>query len=322
MAGILPLSGQQQFDNATGAFLNGGKLYIYSPGTTTPAAIYSTVTLTSGTELPSPIILNSAGRVPAVYAANGTVRVYLKNSADVLQTDQDNTPLVTAASGTGTTVVIPDSTQLFTSSDIKIRFDDQPLEGYVRMNGKTLGSAASGGTEYAGAGAETLYKKLWAFANVTLPAGKGVSSAADWSANKPLTLPDMAGRLIGARDDLGNGAAGNITATTVTGPTAVGATGGFEKKVLVRANLPNVSFTNSGITLNDPGHTHPYAGPTANQANATAPTTKEAGLVSLTTTSNTTGITISAQGSAASGGSDTALNTLSPVMLFTVYLKL
>lgn len=323
MAGILPLSGTQQFDNATGAFLNGGKLYVYSPGTTTPAAIFSTVTLTPGSELPSPIYLDSAGRIPKVYAANGSVRVYLKNSSDVLQYDLDNLPLVTAASGTGTTPVIPDSTQLFTSSDLKIRFDDQALEGYVRLNGKTLGSATSGATEYAGPGAETLYKKLWGFANVTLPLGKGASAAADWSANKQLTLPDAAGRLMGFLDDLGNGAQGRITATTVTGPTAVGATGGAQTVTVAQGNLPNVNFTVSGITLSDPPHSHSdLTAASVSQATVAGGTQFFSTNGASTTGTSTSGVTVATQGVAASGGSGTAVNKMPPVMLFTVYLKL
>ena len=94
MAGILPQSGTQQFDNATGTFLTGGQLFVYEPATTTPAAIFSTLTLSPGSELPSPIILDTAGRIPAVYAANGSVRVRILNAASVLQTDIDNVPIV------------------------------------------------------------------------------------------------------------------------------------------------------------------------------------------------------------------------------------
>lgn len=326
MAGILPLSGTQQFDNATGTFLNAGKLYVYDPGTTTPAAIFSTLALTPGSELPSPIILNSAGRVPAVYAANGSVRVRLLNSASVLQADIDNVAIVTAASGGGTPTPIPDSTQIWGTGDVKVRYDDQPLEGYVRANGKSIGSASSGATERANADARPLYLLLWPFANIVVPAGKGATAEADWAANKPLTLPDMAGRLIGARDDLGNGSAGRITAATVTGPTLAGATGGAEVVTIAQANLPNVNFTVSGITLGDTvAYTFGFSNGsyTAGGVPGVASVVNSGGGGTVTPV-KTGGVTISStpQGVAASGGAGTATNKMPPVMLFTIYLKL
>lgn len=318
----LPLSGSQQFDVATSppAFLNGGKLYIYQTGTTTPLTVYTNAGLT--TPHPSPIILNSAGRIPAVYAADGTsARVRILNSSDVLQYDEDNIPF-TVAPGGGPTPIAVTTQQLWQTGDIKVRYDDQPFDGFIRCNGRTIGSATSGATERANADTETLFKFLWPFANVGVVTGKGATAAADWSANKQLTLPDCAGRLIGARDDLGNGSASRITAATVTGPTAVGAAGGVEKGTISQAQLPNVNFTVSGITLNDPGHTHNYAQPSLAGAAPVFQSGTGEGVTTTATSSSTTGVTVATQGNAASGGSGTAFNTMPPVMLFTVYIKL
>lgn len=85
-----------------------------------------------------------------------------------------------------------------------------------------------------------------------------------------------------------------------------GATGGSITGTIAQANLPNVNFVISGITLNDPGHYHVFStgiayasgganwnyGPAVNYVNQNSPTA-------------TTGITISNQGTAASGGSGT-----------------
>lgn len=319
--GILPQSGQQQFDNATGAFLNGGKLYIYNAGTTTPASIFSDFALTA--TLPSPVILNSSGRIPAIYSGTASVRMKLLNSASVQQVDIDNIAMAVAASGGGGgSAIVPQQT--FLTGDIKIAYTDQPIDGYVRLNGRTIGSGTSGGTERANADAQPLFLALWGFANISVVTGKGASAAADWAANKQLTLPDMAGRLIGARDDLGNGAAGRITSATVTGPTVVGATGGTEKGTIAQGNLPNVNFTVSGITLGDTtAYTFGYSNGTfaAGAGTAVVSLVNSGGGATITPT-KTGAVTVSAQGTAASGGSGTAFNTIAPVMLFTIYIKL
>src|SRR5580765_6721122 len=195
MTGIVPLSGTQQFDvvSSPPAFLSAGKLFVYNFGTTTPAAVYQDFALT--TPHASPIILDSAGRIPAIYAADGKYRLRLLNSASVLQFDDDNFAVVTAA--VSSTPLVITSDQLCSTGHILVRFDDQPYSGYVRCNGRTIGSATSGATERANTDAQPLFLLLWPFTNISVVTGKGGSAAADWAANKQLILPDCAGRLIG-----------------------------------------------------------------------------------------------------------------------------
>lgn len=79
----------QQFlsDNITA--LAGGKLYFYVSGTTTPQNTYSDSGLTTPNS--NPVILDSAGRIPEIYAAyDKTFRVVLKTSADVTIWTKDN----------------------------------------------------------------------------------------------------------------------------------------------------------------------------------------------------------------------------------------
>lgn len=73
---------------------------------------------------------------------------------------------------------------------------------------------------------------------------------------------------------------------------------------IAQANLPSLSFNNSGITLNDPGHPHAngYSPVAGAQAGAGAFTS-----IAVNTSTEFTGITISSQGVAASGGSGTAI---------------
>lgn len=74
-------------DNVTA--LAGGKLYFYVTGTSTPLDTYTNSSLT--TPNANPVILDSAGRIPEIYAAYTSVyRVVLKTSADVTVWTKDN----------------------------------------------------------------------------------------------------------------------------------------------------------------------------------------------------------------------------------------
>jgi hypothetical protein len=82
--------------------------------------------------------------------------------------------------------------------------------GWVKANGQTIGSAASGATGRANADTAALYAVLWAdFSNTLLPiqdsAGaastRGASAAADFAANKRLPLPDLRAEFLRGLDD-------------------------------------------------------------------------------------------------------------------------
>lgn len=115
--------------------------------------------------------------------------------------------------------------------------------GWVKANGQTIGSAASGATGRANADTQALFDILWAdFTNAVLPiqtsAGgastRGASAAADWAANKRMTLPDMRGEFARGWDDgrgidtgrvLGSAQAGAIEAHIHTYQRAFSAAG-------------------------------------------------------------------------------------------------
>jgi hypothetical protein len=81
-----------QFFNNNGVPLAGGKIYTYAAGTTTPQATYTTNS--GATPHSNPIILNSAGRVPAsgeIWLTVGVAyKFVLKDSLDVLIATYDN----------------------------------------------------------------------------------------------------------------------------------------------------------------------------------------------------------------------------------------
>ncbi|CAB4164194.1 hypothetical protein UFOVP830_8 [uncultured Caudovirales phage] len=121
-------AGWQFFDN-NGTILSGGKLYTYSAGTTSPLATYTSSTAV--TLNPNPIILDSAGRVPAEVWVNSSsiAKFVLKDSTDVLIGTWDNIPsLVSSLNLTGVNngVVYFNSVGTF-SSGSNLTFDGTNL---------------------------------------------------------------------------------------------------------------------------------------------------------------------------------------------------
>lgn len=87
-----------------------------------------------------------------------------------------------------------------------------PPAGWVELNGDTIGSSSSGATK-TGSTVQNLFGALWALdpsvSSILTSAGsastRGASSAADWTANKRLTLPDQRGRFrrsLGGNSDI------------------------------------------------------------------------------------------------------------------------
>jgi hypothetical protein len=149
--------------------------------------------------------------------------------------------------------------------DTKYRPGNAVLTGWVRANGLTIGNAASTGTERASADTEPLFTFLWStFADAqcpVLPGARGASAAADFAANKRLTLPDAAGRAFICLDNAGAGAKARLTTTASPDGSTPGATGGSETRVLVTANLPVhnhvlSSPTGSGTATASGDHNH------------------------------------------------------------------
>lgn len=79
MATLIPFVFTQFFDN-NGNPLNGGKVYTYEAGTTTPKTTFTDST--GDTQNANPVILDSAGRA-AIWLGDGGYKFILKTSADV-----------------------------------------------------------------------------------------------------------------------------------------------------------------------------------------------------------------------------------------------
>jgi hypothetical protein len=242
MSGSISLSLSQQFDEF-GEPLNGGQLYFFAAGTSTPQSAYQDTSLTI--PYPNPIVLDAAGRVPPFYLADGQIKIRLTNAAGVTQVAADNLLVIGASSGSGSAPSV-DATTVLQTGDIKVRYGTGAHSGWVRSNGRTIGSASSGANERANSDCQTLFEYLWTEdANLTVSTGRGASANADWTANKTIALPDWRGRVISGLDDMGNSAAGRRT-TSYTGvaATVLGSVSTHgESHTLTAAQLPSVTST-------------------------------------------------------------------------------
>lgn len=130
--------------------------------------------------------------------------------------------------------------------------------GWVFSSGLTIGSASSGATGRANADTQSLFNLYWASGtDTTLPiftsggsaSTRGASAAADWAANKRISLPDRRGRVGVGRDDMGGTAANRITnaGSGIVGTTLF-ATGGAQGVTLDVTQIPAHTHTIPGQT--------------------------------------------------------------------------
>lgn len=269
MAGLYPLSRQIQFD-ASGNVAPGARLHLYDGGTSTPRTGYRDLALTS--EHPNPILADSAGRLPLIYLDDGYYRQRLSTSTGEAIFDDDGIPvLTTSAGGAGTSV---DANAILNEGNILLDFGTGAKDGFVRANGRTIGSATSGATERANSDTEELYSKLWAFDNISVAGGKGASAAADFAANKALTLPNAQGAFLAGIPDMG-GTADSAFAALLTGTTThPNATGGADTVTIAQANLPSYNLTSGTVVATgttsgqSQTHTHAVIGSTGTESNS------------------------------------------------------
>lgn len=123
-------------------------------------------------------------------------------------------------------------------------YDTTEVSGWRICNGKTIGSATSGAS-YANDNAQALFEYLWnKDADLAIIGGRGVSAAADWAANKRLTLPDYRGYALVGRDGMGNSAANRIAALVDLSDRA-----GAASVALTAGQLPVITPTFTGTPV-------------------------------------------------------------------------
>jgi hypothetical protein len=147
MALLMP-QGKHQYFTTAGEPLNGGKVYTYAAGTTTPLTTYSAQSGAPGTENANPVVLDARGEATIFFGAAG-YKVVLKDASDATIWTQDN---LFPALVTETFTITDDLTFTGTGNRILGDFSDFTV-GANRVffrssttNGPTLVSAMPNGT--------------------------------------------------------------------------------------------------------------------------------------------------------------------------------
>lgn len=265
MAGIWHLS-HHQFRSETGEILAGAKAYFLAADSNEAITVYADYSL--GTELPNPVEANGLGVFPPVFfdQEDSFYRQRITDADGVIisGTDVGILPIISPGGGGGGSEVPVDPNSLWKTGDVKHRLGTGVHAGWVRANARTIGSATSGATERANADAQPLFEHLWQnFSDTLCPVsgGRGATSAEDWAANKTIQLPDFRGISLAGLDDMGNSAAGRLTAASFAAagnsPTTLGAKGGAEQTTLSEAQLPVINFS---ATASQGTHHHDILG--------------------------------------------------------------
>lgn len=250
MGTLWPKSGfVERDDNDVRA--GGALAYFFVGGTTTPLPVYED----AGEDTPHthPVVADANGRWEAVFipfttsydiqvtTAGGTQLYYYEEipNPDPVEASEDSV----------------DATELSQTGDFKWRPVNTTLSGWVRANGRTIGSATSGATERANADCEDLFLFLWnnlANGQAAVSSGRGASAAADFAANKTIAVPDLrCSTPMGVADMGSSTATGYASAPFAHGAaTTAGSLVGANLHTLTTAQLPNITPAGSvtGIT--------------------------------------------------------------------------
>lgn len=321
MAGTIFGLGLSQQIDANGQPMAGCLLYIYDANTTTPATTYQDFGLTSGLELPFPIEADANGRIPQFWMADGSYRARLTDSSGVVQFDLPEVLALGASSGTVTGGGV-DANSIFQTGDTMFLPVSGTRAGFVRYNGRTIGSATSGATERANADCQALFEYLWAKYSDTLcpvSTGRGATAAADWGANKTIGTLDCRGRGPIGLDDMGNSAAGRLDNVVfdVGNGTTGGSMGGEALHTLVIDEL--AAHAHDASSSSDGAHTHTVASwVSTNSGGAGSSNQLGTGTTATTSSNGTHSHTITID----SRGGDGAHNNMHPFVLGTWYAKL
>lgn len=340
-AGLWHLSHTQLFD-LNGRLLINGRAEFLEAATLDPIPTWQNYDMSN----PHPNVVVAdplTGRFPPVFidVDEGFFRYRVSTATGEIVIDLTQLPIIGPTAGGGPAVTPVDPEALLLTGDTKWRLGTGAHSGWVRVNGRTIGNAVSGGTERAAADTSALFTHIYGeFSDTLAPVsgGRGASASADFAANKTITLPDCRGRTLAGLDDMGGAAAGRLTTATVALPTTLGGTGGLQTHTLTLAESAAHDHGGGAATGSDGAHTHfiAAAGAESNAAltaanqvavdgDVTSP--EEEYILAGSATAATLGLTSSAAAhthttAIPSAGGGTAHLNVQPTYLATLYVKL
>jgi microcystin-dependent protein len=345
---LAPISGQPRFRDGRVLYL--AKAYFYEAGTTTPKRVFKEASLS--TPHAHPVAVDGEGNFPPIYIGTGTYKMRVTDQEGAILSEYDGLQGALAEPVVPDIPEIPefDPSALPTTGDLRWRYDTNAVDGWVRSNGRSIGSASSGASERANADCEALFLHLWdRDPSLSVSGGRGTTAAADWAANKAIDLPDARFRDLRGLDDMGNIAAGRAAGGYMAAGTAttLGAQVGRAAETLDGTQIPahahpvteayadaNGVHSHAGTTNTTGSHNHGYqdshiiAGPLmgeggnytfADQARNTSSAGNHSHTLSIADAgyhSHTLHVSVGNTG----GG--LPHNNLSPGLLATLYIKL
>lgn len=147
----------------------------------------------------------------------------------------------------------------FQTGDIKASSSTMIQPGWAAANGLTIGNAASGATNRAGAETQLLFAFLWGTcpdSQCPVSGGRGASAAADFAANKTIVLLDLRGTGQTGVDTMQGNPSTRLAGVPIISGIGTNAPGTIMGENL-HALTPGENGTHAhASTLTDPGHLH------------------------------------------------------------------
>ena len=188
-----------------------------------------------------------------------------------------------------------------------------PLGGILPYVGSSVPNSAFA-LPYGQAISRSTYVALFSLVGTTFGTGDGSTT---------FNIPDLRGRVVAGLDNMGGSNAARLS--TAMTSTSMGNSGGAQNQTIAQANLPNVNFTVSGIALSQSFAFQGTSQPAFGGGGNGFPYVSGIGSPNVTSVdewlTSTTPVSISSQGSAASGGSGTSLTTTQPTMVMNFILR-
>lgn len=186
--------------------------------------------------------------------------------------------------------------------------------GYLLLYGATIGNGSSGAT-FAGDAYEWVFEYLWdnlANGEAAVSSGRGTTAASDWAANKTITSPDLRGRVMLGKDNMGGSSANVVTDSEAD---TIGDTAGQETVTQTSNEL--VQHTH---TQNAHGHSNTLTYSVS--SSGTGADTRAAGSGDAETAARSVGGSVSsATATNQNTGSGNAQDIMNPYMTFNVFIR-